>query len=51
MKLGILARDRVLTEYTLDRIGELQEASYQRAIERRQLAGSRQKLYNLQPVG
>lgn len=35
------ARDRVLNEYNLERIGSLQEASYERAIARRRAAGSR----------
>lgn len=43
MQFGQKARDRVLSEYSLDKIGTLQEAAYQRAIERRQLAGSRIK--------
>ncbi|MGB3652986.1 MAG: glycosyltransferase family 4 protein [Rivularia sp. (in: cyanobacteria)] len=41
MQLGQAARDRVLSEYNLDRIGELQEASYQRAIDRRKSLGAR----------
>ncbi|MEM9922919.1 MAG: glycosyltransferase family 4 protein [Cyanobacteria bacterium P01_D01_bin.50] len=41
MQLGQAARDRVLSEYNLDRIGKLQEASYERAIERRRLLGAR----------
>ena len=44
MQLGKAARDRVLSEYNLDRIGELQEASYRRAIERRRLLGPRDRL-------
>lgn len=39
--LGKLARERVLSEYNLERIGSLQEASYKRAIARRRAAGSR----------
>lgn len=35
------ARERVLSEYSLERIGALQEASYERAIARRRAAGSR----------
>ncbi|MBD2297305.1 glycosyltransferase family 4 protein [Nostoc sp. FACHB-190] len=41
MQLGRVARDRVLSEYNLERIGALQEASYIRAIERRQALGKR----------
>lgn len=41
MQLGHAARQRVLEEYNVDRIGELQEASYRRAIERRKLEGTR----------
>ncbi|MCU0524269.1 MAG: glycosyltransferase family 4 protein [Elainella sp. Prado103] len=41
MQLGKAARDRILSEYNTDRIGALQEASYQRAIEYRRLAGER----------
>lgn len=39
--LGGQARDRILTHYSLDRISALQEASYARAIARRQHLGSR----------
>ncbi len=42
MQLGQAARERVLTEYNLERIGALQEASYVRAIERRQALGARE---------
>jgi hypothetical protein len=41
MRLGEAARQRVLTEYNADRIGELREASYARAIERRRALGRR----------
>lgn len=41
MELGQAARDRVLSEYNLDKIGSLQEASYLRAIERRKALGAR----------
>ncbi len=41
MKLGEAARDRVLSEYNLERIGALQEVSYQRAIKLRQHLGAR----------
>lgn len=41
MHLGKSARDRVLTEYSAERIGQLQEASYTRAIQRRQSLGPR----------
>jgi glycogen synthase len=39
MELGQAARDRVLSEYNLEKIGSLQEASYLRAIERRHTLG------------
>lgn len=41
MKLGKAGRDRVLSEYNSERIGALQEASYQKAIERRHSLGGR----------
>ncbi|MGD1874837.1 MAG: glycosyltransferase family 4 protein [Mastigocoleus sp.] len=41
MQLGRAARDRVLSEYNLDRIGQLQEESYERAIRRRCSLGKR----------
>ena len=41
MKLGQAARDRLLTEYSAERISTLQEAGYARAIERRQNQGKR----------
>ena len=41
MQMGEAARDRLLTEYGLDRIGQLLENSYIRAIQRRKAAGSR----------
>lgn len=41
ISLGQAARDRLLSEYNLDRIGALQEASYNRAIARRRAIGSR----------
>jgi len=41
MQLGQAARNRILTEYNTQRIGALQEASYQRAIERRRILGKR----------
>jgi glycosyltransferase involved in cell wall biosynthesis len=40
-RYGEAARARVLTQYSIDRIARLQEASYVRAIERRRRAGSR----------
>lgn len=43
MRLGAAARQRVLTEYNLERIGELQEASYLRAIKRRKGLGARKE--------
>ena len=43
MRLGEAARQRVLTEYNLERIGELQEASYLRAIKRRRALGVRKE--------
>lgn len=39
--LGERARTRVLSEYNLERIGSLQEASYERAIARRRAIGPR----------
>ncbi len=39
--LGNKARQRVLSEYNAMRIGEMHEASYQRAIERRKSSGPR----------
>jgi len=39
--LGERARARVLNQYNLEQIGSLQEASYERAIARRQALGSR----------
>ncbi len=41
IELGEAARQQVLAEYNTDRIGALQEASYNRAIARRQAIGSR----------
>ena len=41
MSMGKRARERVLSEYNLERIGSLQEASYERAIARRRAIGSR----------
>ncbi len=41
MEFGKVARNRVLSEYNLERIGALQEASYLRAIERRRALGKR----------
>lgn len=41
IKLGEAARNNVLTEYNIERIGTLQEASYQRAIARRRAIGAR----------
>ena len=41
MQLGQIARNRLLTEYSSTRIRPLLEASYERAIQRRQLAGCR----------
>lgn len=38
---GVAARQRVLDQYSLNRVGMLQEASYSRAIERRRAAGPR----------
>ena len=42
MHLGAAARQRVLSQYGLSRVGALQEESYLRAIERRKAAGPRQ---------
>jgi glycogen(starch) synthase len=39
--LGTIARRRLLTEYNIERIGSLHEASYSRAISRRQARGRR----------
>lgn len=41
MRFGHIARQQVLHNYNLERIGALQEASYKRAIARRQALGSR----------
>ena len=41
--LGLAARQRLTTEYSSERIGPLQEASYARAIARRTLLGTRQQ--------
>ena len=41
MQIGQAARDRVLSEYNIERIGSLQEASYKRAIEHRHFLGAR----------
>ncbi len=41
MRLGAAARDRVLDQYSLNRVGTLQETSYLRAMERRAAAGPR----------
>jgi glycosyltransferase involved in cell wall biosynthesis len=41
MALGQAARERLLLEYNIDRIGDLQESSYIRAIMRRRDAGIR----------
>ncbi len=41
MALGQAAREKVLSAYTLERIGTLQEESYRRAIERRRQLGPR----------
>jgi glycosyltransferase involved in cell wall biosynthesis len=41
MKIGAAVRQRVLEEYNVNRVGELLEACYRRAIERRRALGSR----------
>ena len=41
ISLGAAARDRILTEYSFDRIGAIQEASYTHAIIRRRTLGTR----------
>lgn len=41
MRLGAAARQRALSQYSLSRVGALQEASYGRAIQRRTAAGPR----------
>jgi len=46
MSLGAAARDRVLSEYNLEKIGSLQEASYIRAIKRRKILGKRNESSN-----
>jgi len=46
MAIGAAARARVLEHYHADRIGALQEASYARAIMRRQAQGPRQHAYD-----
>jgi glycogen(starch) synthase len=43
VQMGIAARERILQEYNLERIGDLQEKSYQIAIETRQRLGTRRK--------
>ncbi|MFM6136188.1 MAG: glycosyltransferase family 4 protein [Sphaerospermopsis kisseleviana] len=43
VQIGIAARERILQEYNLERIGDLQEKSYQVAIETRQRLGTRRK--------
>lgn len=40
-KMGLAARERILSEYNAARIGKLQEESYQRAIARRRAVGAR----------
>lgn len=40
-RLGESARRRLLDEYNIDRIGAITEMSYQRAVERRMVAGKR----------
>lgn len=50
MQLGQAARDRVLSEYSADRIGALQEASYQRAIDRRKRLGARSLISTTNPL-
>jgi hypothetical protein len=46
MSLGTAARDRVLNEYNLEKIGCLQEDSYIRAIKRRKILGKRNESSN-----
>ncbi|MGI4788517.1 MAG: glycosyltransferase family 4 protein [Janthinobacterium lividum] len=41
MRFGSEARQRVLDHYSLNQVGELQESSYRRAIQRRTAAGPR----------
>jgi glycogen synthase len=41
MRLGRAARERLLSVYCDDRVGILQESSYQRAIARRRRLGAR----------
>lgn len=47
MRIGRAARQRVLEEFSADRIGIMQEDSYIRAIKRRQEIGSRQLIRSL----
>lgn len=46
VQLGIAARERILQEYNLERIGDLQEKSYQVAIQTKQRLGTRRKFPN-----
>lgn len=46
MELGHAARERVLSEYNIERIGSLQEDSYARAIQRRSMSSSRISIYS-----
>ncbi|MBD2130802.1 glycosyltransferase family 4 protein [Microcoleus sp. ZQ-A2] len=41
VKLGVAARQRVLEEYNVSRVGDLVEASYRRAIDRKKARGAR----------
>jgi glycogen synthase len=41
VELGKNARNRLLAEYSIERVATMQEASYERAIKRRQAEGSR----------
>ncbi|WP_088889474.1 glycosyltransferase family 4 protein [Leptolyngbya ohadii] len=50
MQLGQAARDRVLTEYSLERIGRMQEDSYIQAIQRRRAIDSRSKQVDSQVI-
>lgn len=40
MNLGHLARERILTQYNLEKIGALQESVYQRVVQEKQYAGA-----------
>ena len=43
IQMGLLARKRLLEEYNAERVGEMLERSYEKAIRRRKEKGSRKK--------